>query len=119
MSKCRRISRRRFLKKLGYGPGAVGLLASYPVLIERYIIVLNQYRLPVPHPPDVFAAFRIIIKDGNGRTDWKGNNAFDSIYTRLCGKKVYFSRMYPTYDWVNDGGCYNFGHWVEKAAKKA
>ena len=52
------ISRRRFLK---WGClSAVGLAASYPVFIERYIIKVNTYRIPVPHLPPSFAGFRIV-----------------------------------------------------------
>jgi len=56
------------------------------------------------------------IKDKNGYTDTKGDNPFDRIYAQKDGKKVYFSDKYPIYDWVNDDGYNNFGHWVEKAA---
>jgi hypothetical protein len=59
------------------------------------------------------------IKDRNGYTDTKGNNPFSYIYIEQDGKKVYFSEIYPTYDWVNDDGYENLGDWVEKAAKKA
>jgi predicted MPP superfamily phosphohydrolase len=30
------------------------------VLIERYLIVVNRYRIPVPNLPDAFAGFRIV-----------------------------------------------------------
>ena len=59
------------------------------------------------------------IKGKDGYTDTKGDNPFDYIYIERADKKVYFSKMYPTYDWVNDDGYNNFGDWVEKAAKKA
>lgn len=59
------------------------------------------------------------IKDRNGYADTKGNNPFNYIYIEQNGKKVYFSEIYPTYDWVNDDGYENLGDWVEKAAKKA
>jgi len=49
-------SRRRFLKLLG----AAGLVASYPVFVERYIILSNTYRIPVPNLPPAFAGFRIV-----------------------------------------------------------
>ena len=54
-----RISRRRFIK-LACATGALGLVASYPVFIERYIIVVNRYRIPVPNLPDAFAGFKIV-----------------------------------------------------------
>jgi len=59
------------------------------------------------------------IKDKDGYTDSKGTNPFNSIYIDQNGRKVYFSELYPTYDWVNDSGYENLGDWVEKAAKKA
>jgi len=59
------------------------------------------------------------IKDDDGYTDSKGANPFDYIYIEQDGRKVYFSELYPTYDWVSDKGYENIGDWVEKAAKKA
>lgn len=53
------IGRRTFLK-LAISAGITGLLASYPVLIERYIILINRYRIPVPNLPDEFNGFRIV-----------------------------------------------------------
>lgn len=59
------------------------------------------------------------LKDKNGQTDRKGNNPFDYIYIEQNGRKVYFSQLYPTYDWVNDDGYNSFGNWIERAAKDA
>lgn len=59
------------------------------------------------------------VKDVNGRTDTKGKNPFDNWYYERNGKNVYFSEIYPTYDWVNDNGRDNLGKWIEAAAKKA
>ncbi len=59
------------------------------------------------------------IKDFDGKTDQKGNNQFGQIGTDANGKPIYFWELYPTYDWVSDGGYENFGDWVEKAAQKA
>ena len=53
------ISRRRFLKLTG-SVGALGLVASYPVFIERYIVLTNLYRIPVPNLPEAFTGFRIV-----------------------------------------------------------
>jgi predicted MPP superfamily phosphohydrolase len=53
------ISRRQFLKMAG-SVGALGLAASYPVFIERYIILTNTYRLYVPHLPNAFAGLRLV-----------------------------------------------------------
>jgi predicted MPP superfamily phosphohydrolase len=53
------ISRRSFLKMAGYG-GLFGLVASYPVLVERHIVLTNTYRIPVPNLPRAFSGFRIV-----------------------------------------------------------
>ena len=54
-----KISRRRFLKSTAYA-SIFGLIASYPVLIERYIVLTNIYRIPVPNLPRAFTGFRIV-----------------------------------------------------------
>lgn len=59
------------------------------------------------------------MKDSNGQTDTKGSNPFDGWYIERDGRKVYFSELYPTYDWVSDNGYKNLGDWIEAAAKKA
>lgn len=43
----------------GYA-GMLGVVASYPVLIERYVVLTNTYRIPVPNLPEVFSGFRIV-----------------------------------------------------------
>lgn len=40
--------------------GAAGLLASYTVFIERYIILTNHYLIAVPNLPKAFSGFRIV-----------------------------------------------------------
>lgn len=45
---------------MGAAAGVLGLVASYPVLIERYLIAINHYRIPVPHLPRAFAGLRIV-----------------------------------------------------------
>lgn len=59
------------------------------------------------------------IEDNSGKTDEKGDTYFGEIGTDANGKSVYFSQLYPAYDWIADKGYDNFGDWVEKAAKKA
>lgn len=59
------------------------------------------------------------LKDVNGNKDTKGTNPFDYFYVERDGEKVYFSSLYPVYDWVNDDGYNNFAEWIEAAAKKA
>ena len=38
----------------------LGLAASYPVMIERYLVVINHYSIPVPNLPDPFRGLRIV-----------------------------------------------------------
>jgi predicted MPP superfamily phosphohydrolase len=54
-----KITRRNFLKRT-FWFGSLGLLASYPVFIERYIILTNFYRIAVPNLPREFSGFRIV-----------------------------------------------------------
>jgi hypothetical protein len=56
------------------------------------------------------------IRSINGYSDFPGRNPFDNFYTTLNGQNVYFSQIYPTYDWVHDNGYNNFSKWVESAA---
>lgn len=53
------MNRRSFLKITCCG-GAATLLASYPILIERNIVKVNNYRIPVPSLPKSFNGFRIV-----------------------------------------------------------
>lgn len=53
------ITRRQFLKRV-CSLGAIGFLASYPIFIERYIVLTNTYRISVPNLPKAFTGFRII-----------------------------------------------------------
>jgi predicted MPP superfamily phosphohydrolase len=53
------MNRRNFLKAACYGGGAA-LLASYPLFIERSLVQINHYRLPVPHLPRAFNGFRVV-----------------------------------------------------------
>lgn len=50
------------------------------------------------------------LKDMSGNFGTKGPNPFN--YVNL-------SKIYKTYDWVNDKGAQNFGAWVEQAAREA
>jgi len=50
------ITRRHFLKLAG----SVGLAASYPVFIERYIVLTNTYQIAVPNLPKAFSGLRIV-----------------------------------------------------------
>jgi hypothetical protein len=59
------------------------------------------------------------LKDTAGKTGSKGKNPFENWQTEQGGKKVSFSSIYPTYDWIGDNGYGNLGDWIEAAAKKA
>ncbi len=55
----KKLTRRRFLKS-ALAAGALGLVASYPFAVERYVILANRYRIPVPNLPQAFSGFRIV-----------------------------------------------------------
>jgi len=57
------------------------------------------------------------LKDKDGNTSTKGQNPFDYLSITKDGKKIYFSSIYKTYDWIDDDGYSNIGDWIEKAAK--
>lgn len=59
------------------------------------------------------------LKNKDGYTDVKGENPFDYWYATIDGRKTYFSRIYSTYDWVEDDGYDNIGDWIERAAVDA
>ncbi|HEC60525.1 hypothetical protein LCGC14_1102620 [marine sediment metagenome] len=59
------------------------------------------------------------IKDPQKGSDVQGKNPLDYWSIKKNGRKVYFSEMYETYDWVNDDGYKNLSSWIEKAAKAA
>lgn len=53
------LTRRQFLKRLSL-IAAPGLVAGYPVFIERYVILTNFYRIAVPNLPEAFSGLRIV-----------------------------------------------------------
>jgi len=53
------MNRRTFLK-LGIWGGIGALISSYPIFIERYIILVNTYKIPVPNLPTEFNKIRIV-----------------------------------------------------------
>ena len=55
----KKITRRQFFKLVGW-TGALGLVVSYPFFIERYIVQVNTYRIPVPNLPEEFSGLRIV-----------------------------------------------------------
>ena len=52
------INRRKFLKLAIYG-GTAALVGCYPVLIERNIVQINRYKVPLPNLPSSFHGFTI------------------------------------------------------------
>lgn len=54
------IDRRHFIKRVGIGSAAAAIAASYPLFIERQMIHINTYRVPVPHLPPSFENFTIV-----------------------------------------------------------
>jgi predicted MPP superfamily phosphohydrolase len=54
-----RVSRRAFLRA-GFAAGAAALLASYPLVFERYWVSVNVYRIPVPRLPESLTGLRIV-----------------------------------------------------------
>jgi len=52
------MNRRTFLKFSLYA-GAVAFIGSYPVLIERNIVQVNRYKIPIPNLPPSFHGFTI------------------------------------------------------------
>jgi len=51
------ISRRQFLK---LAVGSIGFLAVYPIFIERYLVLINNYRIAVPNLPKAFSGVQIV-----------------------------------------------------------
>jgi len=52
------MNRRTFLKFAVVG-GAVALVGSYPVLIERTIVLVNRYKVPIANLPPAFHGFTL------------------------------------------------------------
>lgn len=59
------------------------------------------------------------LKDKDKNTSTKGRNTFDDWSITKDGKKIFFSSLYKTYDWIDDDGYTNMGKWIENAAKDA
>ena len=53
------ISRRKFLK-LGFLGGIGCLVASYPFFIERYLLQINTYTIPLKNLPNEFDNFKLV-----------------------------------------------------------
>jgi hypothetical protein len=61
------------------------------------------------------------IKDRNGYTDIPGTNPFSTFYLEgsILQPRRYFTQLYNSYDWANDGGYAHLGRWVDEAARAA
>lgn len=59
------------------------------------------------------------IKDPQLGADVQGRNPLDYWTVERNGRKVLFSSLYSTYDWVNDDGYNNMSTWIEAAAAAA
>jgi hypothetical protein len=59
------------------------------------------------------------VKDPKVGTDVQGKNPLDYWSVEQGGRKVSFSSLYKTYDWVRDNGYNNMSSWIEAAAKAA
>lgn len=59
------------------------------------------------------------IKDPQLGADMPGKNPLDYWQIERGGRKVPFSSLYKTYDWVDDDGYNNMPTWIEAAAKAA
>lgn len=57
------------------------------------------------------------IKDPQNGIDLKGQNPLDYWSVEQNGRKVPFSSLYKTYDWVYDDGYTNLADWIEATAK--
>jgi Cft2 family RNA processing exonuclease len=59
------------------------------------------------------------IKDPQLGADVQGQNPLDYWHVQQNGRKVPFSSLYKTYDWVNDDGYNNLSTWIEAATAAA
>ena len=59
------------------------------------------------------------IRNRFGQTDFRGNNPLDNWYVKKNNRKVFFSDIFKTYDWVYNDGRNNIDDWIEEAAQIA
>jgi len=59
------------------------------------------------------------IKDPQLGADVQGKNPLDYWHIEQNGRKVPFSSLYKSYDWVDNDGYTNISTWIEAAAKAA
>jgi len=51
---------RRYILKLATAAGMAALTASYPIFIERNIVKINEYIIPIPRLPESYENFTIV-----------------------------------------------------------
>jgi predicted MPP superfamily phosphohydrolase len=54
------MNRRQFLRRVLWGGAVTALVGTYPLFIERYIVTVNHYTIPVPNLPHEFHGMRVI-----------------------------------------------------------
>lgn len=54
------MDRRQFIKKTLWGVAATALVGTYPFCVERYLINVNRYTIPVPNLPPAFDGLRVV-----------------------------------------------------------
>ncbi len=59
------------------------------------------------------------IKDPQQGADVQGRNPLDYWQIEQNGRKVPFSHIYKTYDWIDNDGYNNISKWIEIAAQSA
>jgi hypothetical protein len=59
------------------------------------------------------------VRDPQLGTDQRGKNPLEHWSASAHGREIPFTKLYNTYDWVNDNGFTNFAAWIEKAAREA
>jgi hypothetical protein len=59
------------------------------------------------------------IRDPQSGVDVQGANPLGYWHIERGGRKVYFTELYKSYDWVRDDGYHNMPVWIEAAAAAA
>ena len=54
------MDRRKFLKSVIYGAAGAGLVVSYPIFSEKFVVNINHYKIYIPNLPREFTDFKIL-----------------------------------------------------------
>jgi predicted MPP superfamily phosphohydrolase len=54
------MDRRKFLKSVIYGAAGAGLVISYPIFSEKFVVNINHYKIYLPNLPKEFTDFKIL-----------------------------------------------------------